>query len=450
MSYFRIIVNPLLNRSIVRLASKRYFLSNAFECKDAWSNRLNQPIFKKVNVESMYYELDSQYKKSKVLVPIDVDIFINSQIDDTFLIEVEELAYRFRLTGFAHNTLPSTHHGFIRLFFNYKKDDLVRILHDRLNYGIFPDEYLLCYLIDKFLKAEDYRNAAKVGTLQMFQEDYSHTLNRNLSLYAIHRYLLTEVPWEDIVEEKKDDDEEEEEVKVRVGYVRNPYFDDHFDLEDAQHICGKSLVMISNHLDSIAMKNSYKVLGLALYNKWEKLIDELNRVIDLQKNSEDCILYKDALDFASKIIAEKLKDDGPLLDKLTNLISQIKEEKCSKNSLLSDVENLTKESVNVHEADIINSQNKLYEEWDDFRENELKTHLAELQRKNRLAEIARKKVELEHKEQLLHFFDNELEINRVCEKKEDILRKRAKHQSIDEKEKEYIPPEIKKRGVDQD
>lgn len=360
MAYFRIIVNPLLCRSTIRQVSKRYFLSSAFECNDVWNSRLNQPIFKKINIESMYYELDSQYNKTKGLAPIDVDIFVNYQSDNSYLTEVEELIYRFRQTRLTHKTLPSTHHGIIRLYSDYKKDDLVRILHDRLNYGIFPDDYLLCYLIDKFLKAEDYRNAAKVGTLQMFQEDYSHSLSRNLSLYAIHRYLLTEVPWEDIVEEeKKDDDEEEEEVKVRVAYLRNPFFDDHFDLTDGQHICGKSLIMIANRLHNAAMSNSYKILGLALYNKWEKLTDELSRVIESQTNSEDCILYKDAVDFASKIITDKLKDDDSLLDKIQNLISQIKEEKCSKNSLLNDVENLVKETVKTSEADEISSQNKV-------------------------------------------------------------------------------------------
>lgn len=445
MSYFRIIINPLLIRCTIGQVLKRYFLSNTFECNDAWNSRLNQPIFKKLNLESMYYELDGQYNKTKGLAPIDVDIFVNAQTDNAYLTEVEELFYRFRQTRLAHGTLPTTHHGFIRLFINYKKDDLVRILHDRLNYGIFPDGYLICYVIDKLLKADDYRNAAKIGSLPMFQEDYSHSLSRNLSLYAIHRYLLSELPWEDVVEEEKNDDEEEEEVKVRVPYLRNPYFDDHFDLTDGQHICGKSLIMIANHLENTAMSNSYKILGLALYNKWEKLTNELNRVIDLQKKIEDCILYKDALDFTSKIITDKLKDDATSCDNMQNLISQVKEEICSKNNLLNDVENLVKESVQTLEAEEISSQNKLYKEWEELRENHLKNHLLELQRKNRLEEIARKKVEMKEKEQLLYFFDNEDEINQVCEAKEEKLRKRERYRSAEQQESEYVPPEVQKR-----
>lgn len=87
----------------------------------------------------------------------------------------------------------------------------------------------------------------------------------------------------------------------------------------------------------------------------------------------------------------------------------------------------------------------MYKEWEEFRENELKNHLFELQRKNRLEEVARKKIEIKEKEELMYFFDNEDEINRVCEKKEEILRKRSLLQSAEQKENEYIPPEVQKR-----
>lgn len=307
----------------------------------------------------MYYELDQQFNRTRALAPVDVDVFLNKQTDDSYLTEVEELIFRFRVTRLAHKTLPTTNHAFIRLFLEYKKDDLVRVLHDRLNYGIFPDYYILCYLIDKFLKAEDFRNAAKVASLPMFQEDCTHTLSNYLSLYAIHRYLSTDIPWETIVEEKPTEDEEEEdEVKVRVEYLRNPYFDDHFDLTDGQHICGKSLVMISSTLDDAALKNSYKIMGLALYNKWERLEKELSQLIESQTSTKEPVLYKDAIDFSSKIINDKLKDEA-LLDKIQKLLSNIKEDSCINDDLLSTLENKVKEVVKAQETNEITAQEKV-------------------------------------------------------------------------------------------
>ena len=41
-----------------------------------------------------------------------------------------------------------------------------------LQYGLIPDDYTHIYLLNLFLKAENYRDAAKVGILLMLQEDY--------------------------------------------------------------------------------------------------------------------------------------------------------------------------------------------------------------------------------------------------------------------------------------
>ena len=41
-----------------------------------------------------------------------------------------------------------------------------------LQFGVIPDDYTHVYLLNHFLKAENYRDAAKVGILLMLQEDY--------------------------------------------------------------------------------------------------------------------------------------------------------------------------------------------------------------------------------------------------------------------------------------
>jgi hypothetical protein len=58
--------------------------------------------------------------------------------------------------------LPSTSHAVIRYFVTLKKyDELLRILNDRLNYGIFPDDYCCGLLMDTFIKENNYTGSKR-------------------------------------------------------------------------------------------------------------------------------------------------------------------------------------------------------------------------------------------------------------------------------------------------
>ena len=49
-------------------------------------------------------------------------------------------------------------HAVIRTFLEHKRTDtLLRMVDDRLNYGLFPDYYLSNLLMDSFLKEENFR-----------------------------------------------------------------------------------------------------------------------------------------------------------------------------------------------------------------------------------------------------------------------------------------------------
>lgn len=306
----------------------------------------------------MFYDLDSAYNKTKKLAAVDVDVFVNAQTDDSFITEVEELLYKLRLTSETSATLPTTHHAVIRLFLKIDRvEDLIRILYDRLNYGIFPDYYCTLLLLDHLLKKNDSRHAAKVAALDMFQEDYSHDLVRHMSLFAIHKYLLTDTLWNDPIPPPVENDEDEEEIKVRVLWIRNPYFDNHFDLVDGNHICGKSLLMISSKLDG-AIQHSYKLMGLALYNLWDKLEAELVELSNRVKNASDPIVYADALEFTRNFVKDNLADSEKQ-DKILQLISQIDSNCCIQESLLATVENELKNLIEKHEKNEIQTQEKV-------------------------------------------------------------------------------------------
>lgn len=341
------------------LFQKRNFLSNEFECNDVWNNRLNAQLFQKINIESMYYELNNYYNKTKKLNAVDVDIFVNAQKDDSYLTEVEELVHKLRLTADTGNTLPTTHHAFIRLFLQYnKEEDLIRILNDRLNYGIFPDNYCNIYMLNKLLKTNSIRNAAKIASIQMLQEDFSNSLVKYLSLYAIHQYLLSNEPWNVTSEIKKEEEEEEDEIKIKVPYLRNPFFDEHFDLTDGQHLCGKTLIMISSSLP-IPINISYKIMGLSLFNKWDKLeyeLLELTRCIE--QNTDHNLIYLESIEFAEKNIKEKLLDNEKL-EKILHTLKKITPQFCIQESLLERVKIILLEEIKNHKENEIRIQEKV-------------------------------------------------------------------------------------------
>lgn len=334
------------------LLQKRFFLSQAFECTEVWNSRLSNPLISKVETESLYYDLNGLFNKTRKLNPIDYDLFVNAQTDHKFLTEVEELAYKLRQTADACATLPTTHHAFVRLFIDSNKmEDFVRILHDRINYGIFPDNYCMIYLMNKLLKKQDYRNAAKIASLKMFQEDFSDDLVKYLSLYSVLKYLETNDPWtnEDTVKTEEDD---EEPIMVKVRILRNPFFDDNFDLTDGQHICGKTLAMIGTQI-SVEIAYSVKIMGLALYNKWNKLLNFLNEI-----SKTGGKLYAESVNFVENVIKEKLQD-GNEAEPILKLLESFKSERLIEGSMTDNVQKLIEEEVARTEKHRIETQEKV-------------------------------------------------------------------------------------------
>jgi hypothetical protein len=69
---------------------------------------------------------------------------------------------------------------------------------------------------------------------------------------------------------------------VRVKYLRNPYFDDHFDLRDPKLLVGKTLATLGTTFqDTIGW--TYQLVGWGLYQKWDKAIRTLEQILKGQQ-----------------------------------------------------------------------------------------------------------------------------------------------------------------------
>lgn len=314
------------NKFLVQTTNVRYFLSNAYKCSEAWESRLQSPILQKIRPDLFYYDLERKFQQRGKICAVDLDIFVNTIKDNTLLHELSDLVHKMRLTAETSNTLTSTSHAIIRHHLDYSDNDLenlIYLLDDRLSYGVFLDSFTANLCLDKMIKLKNYRMAAKVASFLMLQEDFENPINRNLSLYACYKYLENPVSFDDLVKNQHTDEDlaseisaamkeadpktkkqkkrdRKEEIRVRVNYLRNPYFDDHFDLRNSYHLVGKTFLAISQYLDG-TIRNSIQLIGYCFYEKYNdgiKFIESLN-----SQNH----LHKDAVEIAKKQLQQVRK-----------------------------------------------------------------------------------------------------------------------------------------------
>ena len=77
--------------------------------------------------------------------------------------QLEELLHKFRRTPQTCGTMPSTYYATVRAFVAAgKTETLMRVMEDTYNYGLFPDDVSLVYLVNHFVK---------VSYLQIYKTD---------------------------------------------------------------------------------------------------------------------------------------------------------------------------------------------------------------------------------------------------------------------------------------
>ena len=168
---------------------QRTYLSESFECNEAWQERLKVPPIASLELNKYYFELERKFTRDGLYLPIDVDIFANALLkpDSTKgalkaerigdrLDQMQEILQRFRQTPQTNFMLPSTSHAVVRSFLEGNgTDKLLNILNERQTFGIFPDEYSFVQMLNHFLKDNldtNLRDASKVAITMMLQEEY--------------------------------------------------------------------------------------------------------------------------------------------------------------------------------------------------------------------------------------------------------------------------------------
>ncbi|KAK8399354.1 hypothetical protein O3P69_003459 [Scylla paramamosain] len=439
-----VVLHRLLFCRNAQLQKSRHFLSANYRCDETWNKRLENPLVSSINLGDFYYDLNQKYRHEGKVSAIDVDLFMN-RIDDPnaegVAEEVEELVRHLRRSPETANTLESTHYAVVRALLDGGHTSvLMQLLTQPMMYGLFPDHLTCNLLMHTFLQRKEYTAAARVASYLMLQEDFGPHLTQALALASCYYYITSEdnQPWEDYtpkVEEPK------EEVKIRVKFLRNPYYDDHFDLKEPDHLVGKTLAWASPLVGGLVGR-SCEVLGWALYGKW----DELEAALDRLRTGKEHIAASVVSHVKSLIEGV---EDGQVCEQLISALARLEaaDSGVVEQDLSSAITQLVQEAAKEAEPLDIKIQKENYHRWEKQREEEYQKQIEEYRKKQLMAKIEHKKQDLAAREEVIFFFDNKNKLSlllsdakkKYYHKKSPAYPKKKKPRVIDEA---YIPPEV--------
>ncbi|GFS71041.1 28S ribosomal protein S27 [Nephila pilipes] len=441
----------ILKFHMAQITAVRGVLSENYLCEQQWQKRLENPLLRNINMDQFFIETDKKFGSKRLVSGVDIDMFANNVQNESELDELEHLLYRFRRTKRATEMMESTTYAVIKAFLKLKQyDSLMRILNDRESYGVYPDLYSYNVLMSTFLKENMFTEAARCATLMMLQEDFSNKISCVLGIYSCQMFInncsLDSLnPREENSEEGKNEntdmDDEENMQLVRVPFLRNYWFDDHFDITEPKHLIGKTLYLLAREMDN-SLSRSYQIIGLAMYDKWDNAAALLNTCA----NSKDCSLLCEAVEKTKALIEEIPEDEGKTKEKWLNkfdvLFEKMKSEgKIQNESMMVLLESCLKD-VLQHEKDDVEAQKILFTLWENERKLAYDKQNVELDKERRLKVIEEKKEYLFWKEKLLFFFENEDENLEELKKVKELVASLKGEAKIEDT---YMPPEMVKK-----
>lgn len=424
----------ILRRFSASAALRRSFLSPQYKSQALWEERFNCKLL--TSDEDLIRTINSKIVINDELNNLEMDVFVNiaspSTEDPDQLIETANILAKFRRSLCAHLMLPSTPHAVCRLFlYSERIPSVVRLLENRVEYGVFPDFYSMNLLIDSALEKDNFMLASRLAVLVMLQEEFSaNPITDRLALVAVVNYIQQKTNFEDWLdhesakdeifeqviiddlaaaqkEEEKDkksedDDEEEDDAQyIRVPFLRNPYFDNHFDIKIPRVLCGKTLCAIGKVFTKEEPELAAKcaLLGYILQGKWSDAIRICN---ELEKDSVGIGNMKELLEFYIGSLHGIDEIDEEIKNTLVTCINKLPE---SGDSLGALVESKFT-SVGAFENKDIDGLRKDLVEWSKARLVTKKASEDRLARNKLIEEVRAKKEELKRKEEYLYFYDN--------------------------------------------
>lgn len=410
-------------------------LTDQYKSTNLWNERLKCPYLS--SKEDLISSINEKVSVGDQLNNVELDCFINLAPPNANEIGPlrESLFMVKTLRGgiYANTLLPSTPHALCRLFlYSEKLPSLIHVIEDRVKYGIFPDFFALNLLMDSALDRENLVLGAKLSSFVMLQEEFGENLITDiLSTLCMFRYLGLKNNFSDWMEynelvdpifkqeinlsddlsgskepsiQKTEDEEEGEEEDaeyIRIPFLRNPYNDNHFDLDKPRLICGKTLVQAGRSLETQneQLHNEAIVLG-------HVLMGELSDALKILDSKSDIQLSSQTKDLINHFINELTDVTEPTNETKQVILSKISSVADAPESAIHLLEGLCSKAVIKTQDNDIQTLRQMFDESSRLKDY-YQTKRAEKDAKEKLiAEIKAKKDHLEAQEQYLYFYDN--------------------------------------------